>query len=489
MNWSSQAIRWIVCLASLGVTVTVYHVWLRTTPTTVALTLLLLILLIAAQWGLRFALVTALAATACFNFFFLPPIGTFTIADTQNWVALFAFLASALIASQLSSRIRLEAQRARERQQEVEILFRLSRELLQVDRVSRMLEAIPRCVATATGASDAALSLSLRQELYATDHSLLGRFDLSRLAVPSEAPSVLRLRGEDWHVVPLHVGVKHRGFLLLKGTNFSAEVTEALGGLVSIAIDRADALDEAARSKAAEANERLRTELLDSITHEFRTPLTAIKASASGLLSTPGLPGDVRNEMLTVIDEESDRLDQLITQAVQMAQIESEQVRMRRERWSVEELVDNACRTCHLALAAHPVRREIPRRLPTVAADAVWIERVLCNLLTNAAKYSPRGSPIVISARELDDEVEIAIRDFGQGIDEVEQGLIFEKFYRGHDAREKFPGSGIGLAISRAIVRAHGGVLRVQSAPGQGATFAFSLAIAPAGNFAGSGVD
>jgi two-component system sensor histidine kinase KdpD len=488
-NWKLQATRWIVCFAALGVIVTVYHVWLRTTPTTVALTLLLLILLIAAQWGLRFALFTALAATACFNFFFLPPIGTFTIADTQNWVALFAFLATAVIGSQLSSRIRREAEHAHERQQEVETLFRLSRELLQIDRVSRMIEAIPGCVAAATGADDAALYLSLRQQLYATNQSALNRFDISRLAAPASSPSMQRLCGEDWHVIPLHVGVKPRGFLLLKGPDFSAEVTEALGGLVSIAIDRADALDEAARSKAAEANERLRTELLDSITHEFRTPLTAIKASASGLLSTRGLSEEVQKDMLTVIDEESDRLDQLITQAVQMAQIESEQVRMHQERWAVKDLIGNAIRTCASALASHPVRREIPSRLPLVTADPVWIERVLCNLLTNAAKYSPPGSLIVISAREMDGAIEIAVRDHGPGIDEAEQALIFEKFYRGRNTREKFPGSGIGLAISRAIVRAHGGVLRVQSQPGQGSTFAFSLAIPPAGNFAGRGAD
>lgn len=158
--------RWIAAITAVCAIVAVYRFWLRVNPTTVALTLLLLVLALAARWGLRFAVVTSIAAAALFNYFFLPPIGTFNIADTQNWVALLAFLGTSIIASQLSNRIQAEAERAKAGKREVEVLYQLSRELLQTQNVAELLNAIPNCVRAATSASAAALYLGQGEMLY-----------------------------------------------------------------------------------------------------------------------------------------------------------------------------------------------------------------------------------------------------------------------------------------------------------------------------------
>lgn len=471
-------VRWTTAAAALCVIVAVYHVWLHVNPTTVAISLLLLVLVLAARWGLRYAVVMSIAAATCFNYFFLPPVGTFTIADTQNWVALFAFLGSSIIASQLSNRIQKEAERAKAGKREVEILFQLSRELLQTENVAELLNAIPRCVEVATGASAVALYLNQGEKLYLSKE---GRAcDLEGIDPRSamHLPQIAAAKDGGWNAVPVRVGVRPRGVLLLKDISVSGPTLEALGGLVSIAIDRADALENVARGEAARESDRLRTALLDSITHELRTPLTAIKASATALLSTEQISSADRLEMLTVIDEESDRLNHLIAQAVEMVQLDAREIHMNFAPQSVADLIENAMQTCASALVGHPVEVQLPRELPQVLADPVWIERVLCNLLENAAKYSPPGRPIMVSAESGSDAVAISITDRGEGIESSEQNLIFDKFYRGRNHLYRVSGTGMGLAICRAIVEAHQGSITVTSQPGSGSVFTYTLPVA-----------
>jgi two-component system, OmpR family, sensor histidine kinase KdpD len=471
-------VRWITAVAALCAIVAVYHLWLHVNPTTVALSLLLLVLVLAARWGLRYAVVMSVAAAALFNFYFLPPIGTFTIADTQNWVALFAFLGTSIIASQLSNRIKKEADQAKAGKRELEILFQLSRELLQTENVAELLNAIPRCVETATGASGAALYLSQKEKLYFSQGRDAQDLDGIDLEASMYLPRIAAAEDSGWNIIPLRVGVKPRGVLLLKGASISEATLDALGSLVSIAIDRAEALEGVARSEAARESDRLRTALLDSITHELRTPLTAIKASATALMSTCEMSSENRREMLTVIDEESDRLNHLIAQAVQMVQLDSHEIHMDFASQSVAELIENARQTCASVLAQHPVEVRLPQQIKPVLADSTWIERVLCNLLENAAKYSPARKPIIVSAEQRSDTVAISIADGGVGIDPIEQDLIFDKFYRGQSQRYRVSGTGMGLAICRAIVEAHHGTITVVSQPGQGSVFTFTLPVA-----------
>jgi len=472
-------VRWITAAAALFIIVATYHLWLQVSPTTAALSLLLLVLVLAALWGLSYAVVMSIAAAACFNFYFLPPLKTFTIADTQNWVALFAFLGTSIIASHLSTRIRKEAEQAKAGKRELEVLFHLSRELLQTENLAELLNAIPRCVETAAQASAVALYLSQGDKLYLSPAGRAQDIEGIDLAAATYLPRIALANGGSWNMIPIRVGVRPRGVLLLKVSSISEPTLEALGGLISIAIDRAEALEGVARSEASRENERLRTALLDSITHELRTPLTAIKASATSLLTQEMSPAN-RLEMLTVIDEESDRLNRLIAQAVQMVQLDSHGIHMDFTPQSIPELIDSARQASSSALAGRSIEVRVAYDLPQVQADPVWIERVLCNLLENAAKYSPGERPIVVSAEQRTDMVTISIADRGAGIEPMEQDLIFDKFYRGQSQRFRVSGTGMGLAICRAIVEAHHGTINVISQSGQGSVFTFTLPVAQA---------
>lgn len=473
-------IRWLSATVALAAIVAIYRLALHVNPTTVALTLLLLILSLAARWGLRYAVVISIAATLCYNFFFLPPIGTLTIADPQNWLALLAFLSTSVIASRLSARIRAEALEATRREHEVEVLFHLSRDLLQTDNVAELLRAVPDSIAHTTGAPFVLLSLDDGQQVYRSTNAELPE------SLPSAAelmllPGVARLGANTGVAVPLRTGVRPRGALVL-GTNslsgtifLSDETLQALGGLVSIAIDRAQALERAARSEAAKEGERMRSLMLDSITHELRTPLTSIKASATTLLSAGTVNAEDQRELLTVIDEEADRLNHLVAQAVEMAQLDTAEVHMNLQPASLEEILNRGMHACAGLLNGRQVTVNIEPHLPRVLADAVWLQKVVSNLMENAAKYSPANSPIVVRAAREGAGVAVNITDQGMGIDPADQVLIFEKFYRGRAHAQRQPGTGMGLAICRAIVQAHHGSIRVASAPKEGSTFTFAL--------------
>ena len=466
--------------------VAVYHLWLHVSSTTVALTLLLLVLFLAAQWGLRYAVATSLVATAAYNYYFLPPIGTFTINDPQNWLAMFAFLAVAVVGSRLSERAREEAEDARRRQRELEVLYGLSRQLLQTENVASLLNAISPAIMLVTRADSIVLYLLDGDRRYMAGDGVeiqsgmqMDDIGLRQLAQTLPAPDTVGLQAR----VPLRVGVRPRGLLLIYGlsggVSLSTETLEAIGGLISVSIDRAQALEDVTRGEAAKESERLRSLMIDSITHELRTPLTAIKAAASTLLLPKTLDGEEQRELLTVIDEESDRLNQLVSEAVEMAQLDTKEVHMTFAPTEVGALVEQALQNCSSLLDDREVRVDLPT-LPEVMADADFITKVLTNLIENAAKYSPAGSPISVSAERKSGMVSVSVADRGIGIDLSEQSLIFERFYRASVPSQQTWGTGMGLAISRAIIEAHQGTLSVTSQLGEGSVFSFSLPVVEA---------
>jgi two-component system sensor histidine kinase KdpD len=459
--------------------------------TTVALTLLMLVLFLAARWGLRYAVITSIAATVLYNYYFLPPIGTFIINDPQNWLALFAFLVTAVVGSRLAERARTEAADARTRQRELEVLYGLSRELLQTENVASLVNAIAPAVMLVTGAHAVVLYLLDGDRRYPAGD--IGSIPMDEIGMRQHA---LTLPGADTVTdtvtathfgeiesrIPIRVGVRPRGLLIIKGVKLSNDSLEAVGGLVSIALDRAQALDDVTRAEAAKESERLRSLMIDSITHELRTPLTSIKASATTLLlhtvpSAPPLGREAENELLTVIDEEADRLNRLVSEAVEMAQLDAQEVHMTFGPTDVHQIVEKSIATSANCLASHDLRVSIPD-LPPVSADKEFIEKVLCNLLENAAKYSPSGTPIFLSAERKADKVVVSVADRGVGIDLSEQELIFERFYRATALSQQTSGTGMGLAISRAIIEAHHGELTVTSQLGEGSVFAFTLPVA-----------
>ncbi len=467
-----QAVRYISVVVAITC-ITAVDFRLHVNPTTVALMFLVAVLLASAYWGLRYAVVLALGATAAFNFFFLPPIKTFTIADPQNWVALFAFLVTALVASNLAERARREAEAAKGRRREVERLYGLSQRLLASENVLELLNALPRYVQE-TFSLGSVVAIS-------ADHPTIYRSALDAVFDETVLRSTL-LRGEPItqagvSYVPLRLGMRTVGALAVTGAGLSRETFDALGSLAGLAIERARALEALSKNRAEQEHERLRSALLDSVTHEFRTPLTSIKASVTTLLSGAALDAPARKELLTVIDEETDRLNRLVGEAAEMAQLDSGRFQLDLHPHSIQEALQPALEDAKASLEGHPVGIAVPADLPKVRMDVQRIREVLMHLLENAGKYSEPGVPIKVTAEVKGDSLVTSVADRGPGIDSFEQSLIFEKFYRGQHQRYTAPGTGMGLAIAKVIVEAHGGKIGVVSQLGQGSVFSFSLPV------------
>jgi two-component system sensor histidine kinase KdpD len=468
----TQAVRYVAVIAAVAAITTIDY-RLHVNPTTVALMFLVGVLLASAYWGLRYALLLAVGATAAFNFFFLPPIGTFTIADPQNWVALFAFLVTALVASNLAERARSEAEDALQQRREVERLFGLSQRLLASENVLELLNALPGYVQETFSVGSVAV--------LAADHPTVYRSSLDAKFDETVLRSTL-LRGEPVtqagvSYAPLRLGMRTVGALAVTGDELSRETLDALGSLAGLAIERARALEALSKHRAEQEHERLRSALLDSVTHEFRTPLTSIKASVTTLLSGTVLETSAKKELLTVIDEETDRLNRLVGEASEMAQLDAGMFKLDLRPHSIQEALDPAIQDAKLSLEGHPLEMNVSAGLPKVRMDLQRIREVLMHLLENAGKYSGRGVPIKITVEVSGDEIITSIADHGPGIDSFEQSLIFEKFYRGQNQRYSAPGTGMGLAIAKVIVEAHGGTIQLVSQPGSGSVFSFSLPV------------
>ncbi len=467
----------LTCAAVLALMVFVYVKLLHVNPTTVAVSFLLMILSVAAAWGLRYALPLSVLAALCFNFFFLPPVGTLTIADTQNWVALFAFFFAAVVASNLSDRARRQTEEAHRRRHDVERLYVFSQQLMVADNVLALLKAVPRYVTEIFGVEHAAIYVPMRDQAY--------RSDPERLVIPVEALRDATARGEIMidvphrlAVSPLRMGIRSVGAVGIVGDLPTRETLEALGSMIATAVERARAVDDLTHTEANQESERLRSALLDSVTHEFRTPLTAIKASVTTLRSEAPLTGDEKQDLLAVIDEESDRLNRLVGEAVEMAQLDAKEVKLDLGPHQISEAIDAALVASKQALDGHPVEVRLPEHLPAALMDVSWIKKVLQHLLENASKYSPSGSTIFISSEAKNSRLITSVADRGSGIDDLERSMIFDKFYRGQSQRYRVQGTGMGLAIVKAIVEAHSGRIEVTSQLGQGSVFSFGLPLA-----------
>ena len=478
MNQSALKVglRFAACAAALFLVVRLYTRVIQVNPTTVALTFLISVLIVSAVWGLRYALFTAFVAAAAFNYFFLPPTGTFTISDTQNWIALFALLTTAVIASELSDRARRQTDEAIGRRRELERLYSFSQQLLTADNVLQLLNAVPHHVVESFGVSAAVVYIPDKGNIYRSGIDL-PELDVDQLKsiIARGEPMVDSARNLSY--TPLKMGVRTVGAIGVAG-NLSRQTLAAMGSLIAIAVERANAVETLARSEGAREGERLRSAILDSVTHEFRTPLTSIKASITSLLSTTGLSPDDRQELMTVINEESDRLNRLVGEAAEVAQLESHEFQLDLQECRMLDLVQAAVAEVKQSLGKHPMEIRVPEEI-TARLDADRMKEVLVQLLENAAKYSAPESPIRITAEVKAANLEVSVADQGAGIDDMEQVLIFDKFYRGKNQRYRVQGTGMGLAIARAIVEAHGGKIGVTSQLGCGSVFYFLLPVRP----------
>jgi two-component system, OmpR family, sensor histidine kinase KdpD len=472
---ANQILRFVIATATIGAITVIYFRWLHVNPTTVGFTFLLAILVVSAVWGLRYAIFMAVLSALSYNYFFLPPVLHLTIADPQNWVALFAFLFTAIVASELSERARREALETDHRRREVERLYSFSQQLLVSENIFELLNAIPKYIVDCFGVRGAAMFLDSKQETYyfdTADQALLPADQLK--AISGRGEPVLD-REHALCYMPLRMGVRSVGSLGLTGCVLSRESLEAIGSLTAIAIERAGMVEKLTKTEAARESDRLRSVLLDSVTHEFRTPLTSIKASAETLLSDAELDKPQRQDLLTVINEESDRLNRLIGEAAEVAQLDSHQLELHFEPHQIREAIDAAVHDAGASLQQHTVELNVPDGLPLVRMDLERIREVMLHLLDNAGKYSPPGTPIHVTSELRDGEIVTSVADHGPGIEDIEQEMIFEKFYRGRRERRTIQGTGMGLAIAKAIVDLHGGKLGVMSQVGRGSLFYFSL--------------
>src|SRR5213593_3681313 len=436
-----------------AITAFYFFIFNQANSITIAMTFLLATLGVATAWGLLEAIVASVAGMLCFNFFFLPPIFTFYLADTQNWVALFVFLVTAVVASQLSTSVKQRALEATRRREEMERLYELSRALMLVDKQSSTAGQISQRIAQVFAVDGVAVFDRETDQIYKTGAADLPISDTKLRDSALQATAFHDIQ-TNLSVLPLSLGREPVGSLAIYGASISDTALHAIGNLAAIVMERARA---------------------DATAHEFKTPLTSIKAAASSILDEAP---PAQKELVAVIEEESDRLDSLVSETIRMARIEAGDLHLERRPQGAADLIKTAVQKLRILLEDRDIRVETDPALPDVLADAELVELTVRQLLTNALKYANPESPIIIRAAAADGVVKISVKDFGPGIAPKNLLKIFEKYYRVEDNTARIPGTGIGLSIARDIVKAHGGDIWVESVLGEGSEFFFTLPVA-----------
>lgn len=477
-----MASRYVVLTSTAFLLVVAFVRLVRVNQTTVALSFLVLILITASRWRLAYSVYLSVLCTLLYNFFFLPPVGKLTISDPQNWVALAAFLCTSVLVSHISDREHRQAETSEARRREIQLLYSFSQQLLLQDELSGVARTTPSVLSSVFGFRGVALYVRAQDSVFYSDpdNNLLSAIDLKTWSESEEAVSTTN----QVKLIPLRLGVQHAlGVLAVTDEEYEARMYEAIGSLVSVALERAVALERTNRLEAARESEKLRSALIDSVTHDLRTPLTAIRAAATTLVSEQDLPERERVDLIAVVDEESERLDRLIGQAIEMAQLDADMLRPDLMRESVRELIELTVERMQYRLQSHSVQVRVREGLPEVPMDRKLIQRVLQHLIENAVRFSPKDRPITLAATSDDGKLLVTVEDEGPGIDPEDLPFIFDKYYRGRRQKGTSTGTGMGLAIARAILKAHHGGIEVRSKPEKGARFTFWIPMSlPAGD-------
>jgi two-component system, OmpR family, sensor histidine kinase KdpD len=451
------------------------------------------VVIAAVAFGRGPAIVAALLSVAVFDFGFVPPRFTLRVSDTQYLVLLAVMLLVAVTTGTLTGWLREQRERAEQRERQTAALARLSHDLAFARAEADVLRAAAARITELLGSEVAVLVPDAGGEVRVVlgDPGLFGGGEEERAIAQwaCERGETAGLEGQRFRApralhVPLRVAVQVLGVLAVRNPDPPARQAErlhllrAMASQTALAVERCRLADEAQEARTQAETERARSVLLSSVSHDLRTPLAAITGAASSLRDGgPGLAEETRAGLAADIYEQAERLNRLIGNLLDMTRLESGALRVRTEWHSLEEVIGAALVRLETVLGERPVRVAVPEDLPLVPLDDVLFEQVVWNLVENAHKHAPAGSPIEIAAAIEGGEARVTVADRGPGLGPGEERRVFEKFYRG-SAPSARPGFGLGLAICQGIVAAHGGRIEAANRPGGGALFTVRLPLA-----------
>jgi two-component system sensor histidine kinase KdpD len=444
---------------------------------TAAMGFLIVVLLVAATSPLWVAVSTSFAAVFAFNYFFLPPVGTLTVADPQNWIALVALLIVSLVGSNLSAVARARTQEAEARRDALGRLFDLSRDILLVTDsqaanaslagfISRRFDFDYAAICVPQGGEWQVFEAGSRQPTPATEDLAKAFEQVGRGQPPGRADPSL-------HFAALRLGARPIGLLAVAGRSVESETLDAVAGVAAIAMERAQFLDDRKAAELARQSEALKSALLASLGHDLRTPLTAIRVAASNLQAT--WPSEVeRLEQSDLILTEVDRLTRMFQHILEMARIDAGAV-TENTRWvASSEIIEAARASAEHALTGRTVAVSVDDdRL--VRLDPRLTAAALSHLLENAAKYSLGNTPIDVGARVGEGGLTVTVRDRGPGIPAVDLPHVFERFYRGANVKDRRSGTGMGLAIAKGLLAVERGEISAENCADGGVRFTIAV--------------
>jgi two-component system sensor histidine kinase KdpD len=408
----------------------------------------LAVLVVAVGWGLAYAIPVAIASMLAFNWFHLPPIHTFTLADGENWFALIVYVATAIVVSALADRVRARARQAEQREREASLLADVATSLLGGNEVEDELERISVRVAEVLGVSRVEIELG---------------------------PERAQRAGKDPH--PLEVGHRRVGTLYDPDTedadlHVRSRLLPALASLLAVATDQETLRREALETEALRRSDTMKTAVIQAVSHDFRTPLATMSTALGGLAGDAGeLDEASRAELLDTLRLELGRLTRLVNNLLDLSRLQADAAAPAPELWTADELVASALDGLR---GSERVDLVVPDDLPAVRVDASQVQRALANVLENALRVTPPGEHVAVRVTATRRELLVRVVDRGPGVPDAQRELIFEPF---HAQGVSAGGAGLGLAIARGFAAANGGRLWVESHEGQGATFILALPI------------
>jgi two-component system sensor histidine kinase KdpD len=472
------------CLATTGAAFLLHQVF---DLANIVMVFLLTVVLVGAKWGRGPAVLAAVVNVIAFDFFFVPPRFSFAVTDAQYLLTFAVMLVVGLITGQLTAGVRFQARVAGHREDRARTLYEFSRDLSGLLTTAQVIEVAEDFMARTFRASVSVLVPDATERLTSpTQRGMRNPVDLAAAqwtydrSEPAGAGTDT-LAANDFLFLPLKAPMRTRGVLAIRPERSrdlmipeQMRQYDTFAALIAIALERVHYVDVARDALIKIESERLRNSLLAALSHDLRTPLAVLLGLAESMpLTQPPLSVE-QADLASSIAEEVRRLIALVNNLLDMAKIQSGEVRLHLEWHALEEVVGTALRPLQQALAGREVVVRIPADLPLVKMDAVLIERVLANLLENAAKYTPAGTHVTISAVAGDGELAVVVADDGPGLPAGREEVVFEKFARG-EKESATPGVGLGLAICRAIVEAHHGTIYAEAHAGPGARFVFTL--------------